>query len=187
MNSSVKAAKKKKEKKNHLMQCGLSEVNSEHIYGDVISRVLNHPESHCWVWAWRRSRRRYLLACFSRGIFNENAKRPVRRPCYFPSCVVFTPAATFFPDVNKQTDLIRKLNLNTFFSFFFQWCKKSISNKKDNQNIPGKSFLMLYSDKACKLLGSKPIKNGESLLAKVCPFIVTTLMEQLSVRSGGTK
>lgn len=128
----------------------------------------------------------HLLACFSRGIFNESAQRSVRKPCYFPSCVVSTPIATFLPDVKKQTDLIRKLNLNTLF-FFFPWCKKSISNKKDDQNIPGKSFLMLYSDKACKLLGSKPIKNGESLLAKVCPFIVTTLMEQLSVRSGGTK
>ena len=129
----------------------------------------------------------HLKSCFSsRGIFNENAKRPVKRHGYFPSCVVITSVATFLPDVNKQTDLIRKLNLNTLF-FFFLWCKKSISNKRGSQNIPGKSFLMLYSDKACKLLGSKPIKNGESLLAKVCPFIVTTLMEQLSVRSGGTK
>lgn len=67
----------------------------------------------------------HLLACFSRGIFNESAQRSVRKPCYFPSCVVSTPIATFLPDVNKQTDLIRKLNLNNpFFFSSFRGVKK---------------------------------------------------------------
>ena len=127
---------------------------------------------------------RHLLFCFSRGIFNENVKRIVRSHCCFPSCVVFTPVTAFLPDVNKQIEPNAKVKHHFFFLL---WYKKSVANNKDNQNIPGKSFRMLYSDKACKLLGSKPIKNGESLLANVCPFIVTTLMEQLSVRSGGTK